>query len=438
MNGTAKRWAIVGGGILGMRLADTLARRGHQVDLFESSPQLGGLAGTWTIGEIVWDRHYHVILHSDAELLRLLAELGLSQELCWRRTRSALYAAGRLYPLSNGLDFLRLPLLGPFSKLRLAATILRASRIRDARALEGTPVASWLRRWSGPAGFELIWAPLLRAKLGDSFESTSAAFIQTAIARLYAARRTGAKVEEFGYVAGGYSRILSRFEQHLRAAGVRIRTAQSVSEIRPVLKGLALVTREGGREEFDRVVVTVPAGAAARICPCLSAPERKLLEEVRYQGIICASLLTSTPISDSYLTYIADPGFPFGAVIDMTALVGRESFRGACLAYLPKYLPPDHADFAVADAEIEQQFLTALERIFPRFRPSDVLAFRISRVRLVFAVPTLNYSSRVPPVQTSVPGLFVANSAQITNGTLNVNETLSVARRALKVLGESP
>jgi hypothetical protein len=38
-------------------------------------------------------------------------------------------------------------------------------------------------------------------------------------------------------------------------------------------------------------------------------------------------------------------------------------------------------------------------------------------------------------MKTSVPGLFLVNSAHITNGTLNVNETLGLAERALEVFG---
>ena len=46
------------------------------------------------------------------------------------------------------------------------------------------------------------------------------------------------------------------------------------------------------------------------------------------------------------------------------------------------------------------------------------LAFRVSRVRQVLAVSTLSYSERLPPMVTSVPGLYVVNSAHIVNGTL--------------------
>jgi len=45
-------------------------------------------------------------------------------------------------------------------------------------------------------------------------------------------------------------------------------------------------------------------------------------------------------------------------------------------------------------------------------------------------LPTLGYSKRVPPTETSARGLHLVNSAHILNGTLNVNETIQLAERA--------
>ena len=55
-------------------------------------------------------------------------------------------------------------------------------------------------------------------------------------------------------------------------------------------------------------------------------------------------------------------------------------------------------------------------------------------MRNVLAISTLDYSAKLPPMQTSVPGLFLVNTAQIANGTLNVNETLQLADRAVAEL----
>jgi hypothetical protein len=49
----------------------------------------------------------------------------------------------------------------------------------------------------------------------------------------------------------------------------------------------------------------------------------------------------------------------------------------------------------------------------------------------VMTLPTLNYSQRLPPVVSSIPGLYLLNSAQVTVGCLNVNETIEIANQAL-------
>jgi hypothetical protein len=52
----------------------------------------------------------------------------------------------------------------------------------------------------------------------------------------------------------------------------------------------------------------------------------------------------------------------------------------------------------------------------------------------VLAITTLNYSEGVPPMDTTLPGVHVVNSAQIVNGTLNVNETIRLAENAARAL----
>jgi protoporphyrinogen oxidase len=145
---------IVGGGMLGMTLALRLAAQGHEVTIIEGAAQPGGLASAQTIGGFTWDRFYHVILLSDSHLRGLLDELGLGDRLHWGETRTGFYVDGRLHSLSSSLEFLTFPPLSLIEKVRLAATILWASRVRDGRSLEGIPVVDWLRRWSGRRTFE--------------------------------------------------------------------------------------------------------------------------------------------------------------------------------------------------------------------------------------------------------------------------------------------
>jgi protoporphyrinogen oxidase len=426
-----EHWAVVGGGVLGMTLAHRLARAGRAVTLFDAADRLGGLASAWSLDGVVWDRHYHVTLLSDSHLRALWTELGLEGELRWTETRTGFYSGGRLHSMSNSLEFLRFPPLGLVDKLRLAATILHASRVKDPVPLEAVRLSDWLRRWSGERTFETIWLPLLKAKLGEHYRQTSAAFIWATIARMYAARRTGLKKEMFGYVPGGYGRILDRFAEVLTAEGVVLKTGHVAERIAPApAGGIQVEFRNGHQETFDQVAVTVPAPVAARVCQGLNQDEAARLQGIQYLGIVCASLLLKKPLAGFYVTNITDPGIPFTAVVEMSTLVDRAQFGGNTLVYLPKYVDPEDPIFGLSDGEIEESFLTALERMIPGFDRGDLIAFRVSRVRNVFALPTLHYSQRLPPMTTSVPGLHLVNAAHIVNGTLNVNETIQLANRA--------
>jgi protoporphyrinogen oxidase len=430
------RVLVVGGGILGMSLARDLVAQGHDLTVFDSGNAPGGLASPETIGGYEWDRFYHVILQSDRHLMALLDELGLADSMRWGRTRTGFYAEGRLHSLSSTLDFVRFPLLGVIGKARLAATILRAARMNDLEYLESVPASEWLSRWSGRAVFERLWLPLLRSKLGEHWRDASAAFIWAIIRRMYGARQSGRKTEMFGYVDGGYRRILEALVASMARQRIQIRSGADVKEVRRTPWGVALELASGERCEADAVVLTVPCGRIARICPELSDGERERLRRVIYLGVACGTMLLRKPLADYYVTNITDPGLPFTGVIEMTALVDRGRFGGNSLVYLPRYLAREDPAWDQSDAEFREGFVAGLRQMYPRFEAADLVDFRLSRAKEVLAVSTLRYSREcLPPIATSIPGVFIANSAQIAAGTLNVNETLGVAHAASAALG---
>ena len=427
----ARNWCVVGGGLLGLTLAHRLAEAGERVTVLEAAPTLGGLASAWRLGDVIWDRHYHVIMLSDFYLRRLLSELDLEREIRWTVTRTGFYCDDHLYRLNNAIDYLRFSPLGLIDKVRLATTLHRMSRIKDGRKLERIPLTDWLIRLSGKRTFEKIWRPLLRAKMGENYAKASAAFIWAYVNRLYAARRGGLKTEMFGYVPGSYARILERLEGMLTAEGVTIELASPVQRIERTADGVR-VTTPRGETDFDQVVVTAAGPLAARMCAGLTADETERLNGVLYQGIVCASVLLKRPLAGYYVTYIADEAVPFTGVIEMSALVDpAEHFGGHALVYLPRYAVAGDPYFEMSDDEVEERFLAGLAKIYPAIGRDDVLAFRISRVRNVYAISTLNYSDRLPPMTTSVAGVHIVNSAQIVNASLAVNESVALAEQAV-------
>jgi protoporphyrinogen oxidase len=421
--------------MLGLGLARRLKSAGCDVTVIESAPRIGGLASAQTIGPVTWDRFYHVTLLSDATLRELLGELWLADAIQWRTTRTGFFTDGVLYPFNNALDFLRFPPLNLIDKVRLGLTILTASRIVDGQPLEKELAVNWLTRLSGRRTVERIWLPLLKAKLGANATQASASFIWAIIARMYAARRSGLKQEMFGYVQGGYDVVLARLEHYLTQRGVELVTGQPVEAVEGDADGATVRFGDGTSRRFDAVVMTVPCSRVSAMCPQLTDDERARLNRVVYQGIICPSILLDQPLAPYYVTNITDDWVPFTAVIEMTALVDPATFGGKHLVYLPRYLTQHANDWGKSDDEILDESISALERMYPHFHRGQVRATQVARVRNVLALTTRDYTANsLPPLKTSQERVFVVNSAQIANGTLNVNETLMLADRQAREL----
>ncbi len=141
----------------------------------------------------------------------MLRAIGLEDELRWVQTQSGFYAGPEvgLRPFSNAVDFLRLPDAQPRRQGPAGRHDPRrrpAARRRDAWSRSRSRSGSR----SGPADgrSSASGSRCCGPSWATSGAHASAAFIWATIQRLYAARRSGLKVEQFGYVqGGGYARI---------------------------------------------------------------------------------------------------------------------------------------------------------------------------------------------------------------------------------------
>src|SRR4051794_7584689 len=94
-----RNYAVLGGGVLGLTAAYRLLQRGHRVTIFEREAEAGGLAAGFVAGFVVepegagrlaggpvyLDKFYHHLFRSDHRITALIEELGLGDDLEWRR-----------------------------------------------------------------------------------------------------------------------------------------------------------------------------------------------------------------------------------------------------------------------------------------------------------------------------------------------------------------
>ncbi len=456
---------VCGGGMLGAAVAAGLARQGRRVTLIEAAPTLGGLASAWTIdttdgdtpgdtadggtarGPVTWDRFYHVVLSADRRVIDLLDSLGMRDRLHLQTVKSELLAGGKVRPMSSVIDLLTLDALSPIDRLRVGATV-GLGAVLPVGWGENTTSAAWLRRWSGASATGDLWMPLLRAKLGEQAEAASGRFIRSTFRRLLTARLKGGDGDLFGWVEGGYHAVLGAVADNLRSLGVEVRTGTAVQGLERSGSGWTVqvagtgTARTGtgadpnGRSEFeaipaDRVVVTTPGPIAARLLG-EHVPSGWLdrLNAVSYLGCVCVSVVLRRQLTGGYLTYVTDDT-PYTAVVEMTNLIDPEQLGGRHLVYLPRYTGPDDELFSADENQIAERFVDDLIRRYPQLTREDVLAAKVARARHVMPVPVPGSALKAPPMRTGVPGLYLASSAQITDGTLNVESTLALAERLL-------
>ncbi len=425
---------ILGGGITGLTAAFYLLRAGFRVTVLEARPQLGGLATYFDFGPFCWDKFYHCILTSDLPLRELISDLGLAGELRWTETKVGFYTDGHLHSMTSTMDFLRFPAISLWEKFRLGLGILYVSRIQDGLALERRPIAAWLSKIFGSGNYRKLWAPLLKCKLGAAREQASASFIWATIRRLYSTREKDASKKEcLGYVRGGYHTVFSRLVEEIEGMGGAIVTGARVERIFKAPMQRLMVSANNQVWNFNYVIATTPSSAFVQLAPELDRDYLARLEKMRYMGIVCAVLLLKRKLTSYYCTNITED-LPFTGIIEMTNLISLEETGGRHLLYLPKYTSPGDPLFEANDDQVWSTFFDSLKRVVPGLKEDEIEKYFIFRERLVQPVPVLNYSEIAPAMETNIPNLLLANTTQIVNSTLNNNEMVKIARRAVDLV----
>ena len=420
---------VIGGGLMGMALARKLALDGHTVTVLERDEQLGGLATHHDFGGFYWDRFYHVILPSDRNLIRFVDELGLSGRLEWRRTYTGFYVDNHLHSISSNMEFLKFPLLSLIAKCRLAWTMIYCSRINDWRRLEQVPVEDWLIRVSGRQTYEKLWKPLLLAKLGDNYKRVSAVFIWSYIKRLFSARDKSASAEQLGHVNGGYKLIFERLHQDIIASGGAVRNQVQVKSVRPYNDRLLRVETDADEANFDNVVCTSPDSVLRNIVQRDLLREEKKGGTVEYLGVVCVVIVSRSPIVPYYVVNIADDEIPFTGMIGMSTVVDPKHTGDRYLTYLPKYVLSTDEELRRSDDEIKEAFIAGVRKMVPEFDMNSIDSVHVNRAFKVQPLQVIDYSKIVPQMTTNHPGLFVLNTSQFVNATLNNNEVVGAVNR---------
>ena len=420
------RVAVIGAGVCGLVAAHRIAAAGHAVDVYERWPGLGGQAATLDVGGgHRLERYYHHLFTTDRHIARLYEELGMPDELQWRPSSVAMFAHGRQWPFTTPGDLLRFGPLPPVDRVRMGTAVLALQRLANDRApYERTTARAWIEKWMGRAAWREVWGPMLRGKFGARADEIAMVWIWN---KLRLRRGEDAREERLGYPRRSWEPLFGALARAIEARGGRVlidRPAVRIDAGLTVTAGAAGSFRAGhdprafapdGTERYDRVLATVPNDVFEQMAAPGLLPDDYLrrLRSIEYFAALCLLLELDRPFTRFYWTNVADRELPFVGLIEHTNFVEPARYDGRRFLYVANYLEHGHELLALDPEALLERYLPGLRRVNPAFERSWIRQLWLHHEPAAQPIVTVGYHERIPPLQTPVPGLVLANTTQV-------------------------
>jgi squalene-associated FAD-dependent desaturase len=435
---TGRHVVVVGGGLAGISAAIGLREAGAAVTLLEARPWLGGATCSFSRGDLTIDNGQHVFLRCCTAYQELLARLGMTGSVSMqerfdvtvltpdrqaRLRRSSLPA-----PLHLAGALARYGLLTPTERLKVgrAAIGMRFANPASPR-LEDQRLGDWLgSRWQGERARRRLWDLFVISALNiagdEAATSLAATVIKTGLLGRKDAADIGVSAIPLGDLHGKAAAGL------LARLGADVRISTKATSIEPAGTGSAGMERAGteragiepGRSggfrvrassggdaaevlTADAVVLAVPAWVATKL-----APAGQEAAAAQWAQIDSAPIVNVHVHYDRRVTRL-----PFAAALDSPVQWVFDKTRAAG-AMTGQYLAvslsaaDDYVD--VPAARLREQFLPALEQLFPAAADASVLDFFVTRERRATFRQVPGSGRLRPGASTSVPGFALAGA----------------------------
>ena len=426
--------AVIGGGFCGLAAAYELGRCGIRATVLEADAEVGGLASCFSSAGQRIERFYHHWFTSDAHITRLVEELGATDRMLLRPTRTGVYHGNTFFKLSNPLDLLRFSPLSLPNRIRLGLLALRARRVRDWRSLEERSAADWLRQLGGEQVYRVVWEPLLRGKFGDFAEEVAAVWFWNKLKLRGGSRGRGGK-ERLAYYRGGFAALAEAVAEAIEAQGGEVRLNRPVTGLHTNAgRVVEVVTPKGGVPVDGAIATAALPIFAGLVAPHVPEDYIAGLRRIRYLANVCVVLELDRSLSDIYWLNVNDPSFPFVGIIEHTNFEPASTYAGRHIVYMSRYLPESDPFYQLTDEAAKAHSLKHLRRMFPSLADDSVLAAHVWRAPHAQPLVERGYRNLIPDRRTPLANLFLATMAQVYPEDRGTNYAVHQGREAARSL----
>ncbi|MCC7086033.1 MAG: FAD-dependent oxidoreductase [Pirellulales bacterium] len=262
------RIAIIGTGPAGVTAGYQLARGGADVELYEASNSIGGMARSFKLWGQTVDLGPHRFFSNDARVNRLWLEvIGRDYRMIERLTRIYYERCFFHYPLKPANALWN---MGPWEAARCIGSYLRERCSLSAAADNPPTFESWVVRRFGRRLFEMFFKSYSEKLWGIPCRELDADFAAQRIKKFslgeaiksavgIGGARHKTLVDRFAYPLGGSGMVYERMAERIRDAGGLVQLRRPVQRVLHDDRHVhGLEFADGEQRFFDHVISTMP------------------------------------------------------------------------------------------------------------------------------------------------------------------------------------
>lgn len=423
---------VVGAGAMGLAAAYRAAKNGHEVDLIEAAPEPGGMAGHFDFDGVSLERFYHFVCKTDYPTFDLLKELGLGEAMRWRPTSMGVFTGGKLHRWGDPMALLSFPHLSLWQKARYGLFALVSVRRNQWPAIEPESAKSWITRWCGEGVYKLLWEPLFQYKFYEYADNISATWIWTRVRRIGRSRKSMMQ-EELGYIDGGSITLVNALMDGIQKHGGRIHLGEPAAEIVSEAGRVTGVRTAKNFYPADAVIGTSPTPYVSALVPGLPDESKQRYDAIHNIGVICVIFKLKQAVSPHFWVNISEPGIEIPGLIEFSNL---RDVGGPHIVYVPYYMPVTNAKFSWTDEQLLEEAFDCLRRVNPSLSPGDILATKVARLKYAQPVCEPGFGAKIPPVQTPIKGLQIADTCYYYPEDRGIAESVRLGQQMAEAAGQ--
>jgi protoporphyrinogen oxidase len=391
---------------MGLAAAYHAVKAGHQVTVVEAAPEPGGMAAHFDLAGLSIERFYHFVCKTDVPTFALMRELGIGDKMRWTATTMGLYSDNKLYPWGNPIALFSYPGVSLLSRIRYGLFAFVCVRRDRWDAIETETARSWITRWCGAEVYNKLWGPLFDLKFFEFAENISAAWIWTRVKRTGRSRKSLME-EQLGYIEGGSQTLVDTLVSEIKLKGGQIELSAPALRIVSEDGKVTGVETPQGFVLADDVICTVPTPLVSAMVPGLSDEWKARYEAIKNIGVCCLIFKLRKAVTPHFWVNISQPGMEIPGIIEFSNLrpVGDDH-----VVYVPYYMPVTNPKFSWTDDQLLNEGFSYIKRINPSLTDDDVITASVARLKYAQPVCEPGFAAKIPPVQTPIKGLQIADT----------------------------